>query len=700
MEITTESERRQLESCELVDNQVKEDERMETLVGEIKDIFASLGDGNFSPTAYDTAWVARIPSIEDPRKPQFPSTIEWITKNQMEDGSWGDHYFFMVDRLISTLSCVITLKLWKHDDGHINKGIQFLQTHLQDLDYDKGLGRTIGFEILFPSLLNEAKSLGLDLPYELSYMKHISKLREKKMSRIPLEMLHSVRTTLLFSLEGIQDLVQWNIIMKLQSQNGSFSDSPAATAAAYLNTRDKKCLEYLTYVVSRFQDHAILACPMDNFERIWMVDTIERLGIEHFFREEISNTLDYLYRHLRKDGMTWGRDAYIADIDDTSMALRLFRLHGYPVSSDVLELYKDDDNSFIEWSLRNPWKITPPWIGVREYIDNYGDKDVWIGKCLYRGYNINNSKYLELAKLEYNKLQVLHKREINSIQQWWKSCGFDDPKITQVNPQNIHFSICVTMYENKFSATRIAYTKCNSLENLLKDIFQNHESIEDLQLFSRAINEWKPSLITTLPASLQRVFRGVYETMNELAIKANSIQGKDGLLYLHDLRKLQVQEYLNIRQFKDANHFECLEEYVEQVKRGLGISIRLLPAMFLMEGVLQEKALQYLDPRSKMHEQSAFILALLNPVIEDWTAVSIYMNKYNCSKEDAIGYIENKIDDAFAELTHEYLKPSNHALDSCRRLIFEHVRITRFYLDRVGNDQFDEVMKRAYTPIP
>ncbi|KAG0491507.1 hypothetical protein HPP92_004905 [Vanilla planifolia] len=530
----------------------KEEEKIERLVGQIKEIFASLGDGNSSPSAYDTAWVARIPSVEDLKKPQFPLAIEWILKNQMEGGSWGDHLFFMIDRLVCTLSCVITLKLWKQGDGHLTKGLQFLQARLQDLEIEKDLERKVGFEILFPSLLNEAKSLGLDLPYELSCMKHISKLREKKMSRIPLEMLHNVHTTLLFSLEGIQDLVQWDRIMKLQSQNGSFSDSPAATAAAYLNTGDKMCLEYLTYVVSRFQDH------------------------------------------------------------------------------DVMELYKDDDNSFIEWALKNPWKITPPWIGVREYIDNYGDKDVWIAKCLYR----------------------------------------------------------------------IAYTKWNSLENLLKDIFQNHESIEDLQLFSRAINEWKPSLIMTLPVPLQRVFMGVYETMNELAIKGNSIQGKDVFLCLHDLRKLQVQEYLNIRQFKDANHFECLEEYVEQLKRGLGISIRLLPAMFLMEGVLQEKALQYLDPRSKMHEQLAFILALLNPVIEDWTAVSIYMNKYNCSKEDAIRYIENKIDDAFAELTHEYLKPSNHALDSCRRLIFEHIRITRFYLDKVGNDQFDEVMKRAYTPIP
>ena len=41
---------------------------------------------------------------------------------------------------------------------------------------------------------------------------------------------------------------------------------------------------------------APFAYPIDNFERIWMVDTIQRLGIDLYFREEISDVLDYVYR--------------------------------------------------------------------------------------------------------------------------------------------------------------------------------------------------------------------------------------------------------------------------------------------------------------------------------------------------------------------------------------------------------------------
>ncbi|KAK8919137.1 hypothetical protein KSP39_PZI021819 [Platanthera zijinensis] len=225
--------------------------------------------------------------------------------------------------------------------------LHFLQTRTQDLEKEKSIRRTVGFEIIFPSMLKEARSFGLNLPYDLPCLKQIITLREEKITRIPVEVMHSVQTTILFSLEAVQELVQWDRMLKLQSTNGSFLDSPAATAAAYLNTRDKKFLEYLTYIVRTFEDHAPDLYPVDTFERGWVVDTVQRLGIDHHFREEISITLDFLYRNIRKDGLAWGRDTYITDIDDTSVSSRLLRLHGYPISPDVLEHFKDGDDSFL-----------------------------------------------------------------------------------------------------------------------------------------------------------------------------------------------------------------------------------------------------------------------------------------------------------------------------------------------------------------
>ncbi|KAK8939554.1 hypothetical protein KSP40_PGU016703 [Platanthera guangdongensis] len=698
-------------------------------------MFTSLGDGDVSPSAYDTAWIARIPATDDASKPHFPTTLEWITKNQLKDGSWGDRdFFFLYERLACTLSCVLTLTLWGQDDELIAKGLHFLQTRTQDLDKEKSITRTPGFEIIFPSMLKEARSFGLNLPYDLPCLKQIITLREEKITRIPVEVMHSVQTTILLSLEAVQELVQWDRMLKLQSTNGSFLDSPAATAAAYLNTRDKKCLEYLTYIVRTFEDHAPFVYPLDTFERCWVVDTVQRLGIDHHFREEISITLDFLYRTDVLEHFKDGDDSFLCYIGETHQgvsdffSLYRFSQIAFP-GEKILKQAKSfakqrlvngiEDNNVhdkwaikkalhkeIEWALKNPWNRSLPRLEARQYIDYYGDNDVWIGKSLYRMNNINNSKYLELAKLEHNKLHAMHNREANSIIQWWNSCGFDDVLVTQLNPREIHFSISATIYEPEFSSSRIAYTKSNCLEIILRDVFQSHESIDELNLFCQAINEWKPAFEHALPRTLKRVFMGVYNNMNDLSIEVKKAQGKDVFPYLHNLRKLQVQEYLSARVRKDVKQIVSFKEHVEQVKKGLAVSIRLLPSMFLMGNIITDN-IQNLDHRSIIHGQLTSYLALLvsisvyiyNPVSEEWMAVSLYKKEHHCTEKDAIRYIEEKIDDAFAELAHEYLKPNKSIPHSCRRLFFEHGRIIRFYLDKVHNDHNSKTIERLYTPV-
>lgn len=59
-------------------------------------------------------------------------------------------------------------------------------------------------------------------------------------------------TIMLYSLEGLKDL-EWDKLLNLQSENGSFLFSPASTAFAYMQTKDQKCLEYLTNLVSKFK---------------------------------------------------------------------------------------------------------------------------------------------------------------------------------------------------------------------------------------------------------------------------------------------------------------------------------------------------------------------------------------------------------------------------------------------------------------
>ncbi|KAH9301878.1 hypothetical protein KI387_013461, partial [Taxus chinensis] len=72
---------------------------------------------------------------------------------------------------------------------------------------------------------------------------------------IPVNVIHAIPTTILYSLEGLQEIIDWEKIMKLQSKDGSFLSSPASTAAVFMRTGDRKCLDFLSFVLNKFADH-------------------------------------------------------------------------------------------------------------------------------------------------------------------------------------------------------------------------------------------------------------------------------------------------------------------------------------------------------------------------------------------------------------------------------------------------------------
>ncbi|XP_019238889.1 PREDICTED: cis-abienol synthase, chloroplastic-like [Nicotiana attenuata] len=78
-----------------------------------------------SPSSYDTAWVAMIPSRNSVKQPCFPQCLDWILENQREDGSWGlnpSHSLLVKDSLSSTLACLLALRKWGVGDNLVQGG--------------------------------------------------------------------------------------------------------------------------------------------------------------------------------------------------------------------------------------------------------------------------------------------------------------------------------------------------------------------------------------------------------------------------------------------------------------------------------------------------------------------------------------------------------------------------------------------------
>ncbi|KAF7011990.1 hypothetical protein CFC21_026233 [Triticum aestivum] len=358
--------------------------KKQQMINAIRTALRSLGDDETSTTvsAYDTALVALVRNLDGEDKPQFPSCIDWIVQNQLPDGSWGEPTFFMVqERMITTLACVVALKSWNVDSDNLcERGVLFIQENMSRLVEDEQDWMPCGFEIKFPAILQKAKDLNLDIPYNHHVLEQIYTKRNLKLSKIPLDVLHAIPTTLLYSLEGLLGLqLDWEKLLKLRCLDGSFHSSPAATAAALSYTGDKECLAFLDRLVKKFDGGVPCMYSLDIFEQLWVVDRLTRLGISRHFTSEIEQCLDYIYRRWTQMGLAHNAHCPIPDIDDTAMGFRLLRQHGYAVTPCVFKHFEDkNDGKFFCFPLEtNDASVNPMYNTYRASQFMFpGDDDV------------------------------------------------------------------------------------------------------------------------------------------------------------------------------------------------------------------------------------------------------------------------------------------------------------------------------------
>jgi halimadienyl-diphosphate synthase len=291
-----------------------------------------LTEGKTSGAAYDTAWTARV--LNEFGTPVFPECIKWLLENQHSDGSWGCQVLNYHDRLLSTLATIIALK---EIDGRrysncIQKGETYIWENLKNLELDNT--RLIGSELLFPSLMKEAHSLGLDLPYHIKVYQREYQLKLKKIDQ---SLWYSPLTTLSFSFEFLGDTVDLDKLAEIQLPNGSVATSPAATAFFLKHTHNENAFSYLKTVLSLTGDgSAMTVYPVEVFEYGWI---LYNFMLARLFFERYTDVCDFLAAHLKDQGIGHSAQFPVCDADDTAVVYKVLQPGKYSLDYQVFDLY-------------------------------------------------------------------------------------------------------------------------------------------------------------------------------------------------------------------------------------------------------------------------------------------------------------------------------------------------------------------------
>ncbi len=306
---------------------------------EIDTLLANLGKGQISTVAYDTAWVARLAKYYPGY--DFEQSLEWLRRNQNEDGTWGAPLLHYHDRFASTLAAIVALRevgSGSRDQRRVKRGEGALWTLVSRLGRDDS--DTVGFPIVSAALSEDAVALGLDIPrpptrYAAAYKKKVQSLLEQ-----PTRDWRS--STLSFSLEGL-----WRAVGKddiVLEGDRSVASSPAATAAYLFEHQHIGALDGLLAI--RQPDGGIPAfATIDLFEITWSLCQLQLVGALDPKLPGVRHFLDHLWQlWSRNSGMYFTSLFHVRDLDMTSAVFTLLRWGGYPVEADVFEQYEMEDH--------------------------------------------------------------------------------------------------------------------------------------------------------------------------------------------------------------------------------------------------------------------------------------------------------------------------------------------------------------------
>jgi halimadienyl-diphosphate synthase len=313
----------------------------EELAEEARRLLASLDEGEMAATAYDTAWVARVPDPILADRPLYLAAYDWVLRNQHSDGSWGSDLPFAHDRVISTLAALITLvsSSYRRPESELAARRAVVYLNVQRLDLRNDPAETVGFELLLPEMVREAQALRLSLPYD--DWRFIDTIKEDKLRRIPPIAVYGGPTPLTHSFEYLGDRLLPSIASRCRFDDGSYGISPSSTAYVHLQAPEPETARYLDRVASVLTDGGVpYVHPFDIFETAWVLYLLGPL-VEGTPEERALT--ERLWQDWTPLGVSWTRESSVTDVDDTAVLLLLFTRARKQIDTDIFQLFETAD---------------------------------------------------------------------------------------------------------------------------------------------------------------------------------------------------------------------------------------------------------------------------------------------------------------------------------------------------------------------
>ncbi|KAF5936520.1 hypothetical protein HYC85_027649 [Camellia sinensis] len=481
-----------------------------------------------------------------------------------------------------------------------------------------------------------------------------------------------------------------------------------------------------------------------------LISVLERLGVSYHFEKEIEEQLGQLFAKFE--------DNEDFDLFTIALHFRIFRQHGYKMSCDVFNKFRDSNGQFKETvsndvkGMLSLYEATYLKIRGEGFLDEahaftiaqlgslvggpHLSSDLAeqvmhaLKQSIHRGFPRLEAKHfisfyekdasrnetlLRLAKLDFNQLQLSHREELCHISRWWKELDLIS-KVPYARDRAVEcffWSTCA-YYEPQHSVGRAVLTKIMLLLSVTDDTYDAYGTYDELKLYTNAVQRWDVSPMDELPDYMKALYRALLNVYDEVE-RDLAKQGRAyGVHHSKEAFKEIVRSYeIEAEWFKEG-YVASFEEYM---KNALVTSTGRLHTtscfMGLEADVATTEAFEWILTKPKMVAASGAIGRLVDDVMSHdeeqerghvATGLDCYMKQHGVSKQEAIVELYKMIENAWRDINEEMLKPTAISM----KLLIRVLNLSRIsdvvykYVDGYTHPEIikDHVISLFEYPIP
>lgn len=350
-------------------------------------------------------------------------------------------------------------------------------------------------------------------------------------------------------------------------------------------------------------------------EKLELVDAIQQLGVAYHFKDEINSIIDESMDQISSVMLR-------GDLYETSLLFRLLRNHGFSVHEDIFKSFFDDKGrckpelasdikgmlnlyeasyhakegeELLETARNFTTKHLTEFLesSNMKYNDSSLKKHVahaldlplhWRMERLHTRWFIDHYKtdehvrpaLWELAVLDFNVVQQVYQKELKHVSRWWTDLELYNklPFIRDRLVENFLWTVGCS-YIPDHSTYRIALTQANSMITTIDDVYDVYGSLDELEIFTDAIEQWDISAAEGLPENLRICILALFNTVKDQGDKVLRENGNIITPCLRRAWKDLCKSYLVEARWYHNGYAPTLEEFLDNAWISIGGNLLL-----------------------------------------------------------------------------------------------------------------------------